>query len=91
MKEQHGSIYITICKIDCQCEFSACFRAPKAGALWQPEGMGGGGEGGGRGVQKGEHTYMPMADSYWWMAKPITIVQSDYPPIKKKYREPKQS
>ena len=42
-----------------------------------------GGEGSGRGVQKGEHTYMPMADSYWWMARTITIVQSDYPPIKK--------
>ena len=34
------------------------------------------GEGGGRGVQDGD-TYIPMADSYQWMAKNTTILLSN--------------
>ena len=44
-------MHITICKIDNQCKFNAWSRAPKAGALDNPEGWDG--EGGGRGVQDG--------------------------------------
>ena len=44
-------MYITICKTDDQCKFDALSRAPKAGALWQPRGIGW--EGGRRGVQDG--------------------------------------
>ena len=33
-------MYITICGIDYQSKFDACNRALKAGALWQPWGMG---------------------------------------------------
>ena len=41
--------------------------------LWDnPEGLGG--EGGGREVQDGGDTRMPVADSCWYMAKAITIL-----------------
>ena len=55
-------------------------RAPKAGVLWQPRGM----EWGGRceEVQEGGDMCMPMAESYWCMAKTITILQNNYPSIK---------
>ena len=46
-------MYITTFKIDDQCKLYACSRAPKAGALGQPRGMGWGG-----GVQDGgTHVY----------------------------------
>ena len=41
-----------------------------------------GGEGGGRVVQERGDVYMPMTDSYWYMEKNITILQTNYPPIK---------
>ena len=56
-------MYITICKIDGQCKFGTLSRAPKAGALGQPRGIGWGGrweEGSGWG---GEDTCIPVADS----------------------------
>ena len=40
------------------------------------------GEGGGRGFQDGGDTSIPMFDSYSHMAKTITTLQSNYPPIK---------
>ena len=52
-------------------EFDVCCREPKAGALWQPGGVG---VGGGEGVQKRGGTVMPMADSCWWMAEAITML-----------------
>ena len=39
LREEHWNIYIAICKIDSQWEFDVWCREPKAGALWQPEGM----------------------------------------------------
>ena len=48
-------MYITICEIDDQSKFDAWNRALKASALGWPRGMEG--EGGGRGVQDGEHMY----------------------------------
>ena len=69
LSEERWNIYITICKIDDQCEFAVSCRAPKAGALttwrdWVGE----------RGVQDEEDTCIPVADSYWCMAKTITIL-----------------
>ena len=61
-------------------EFDVCCREPKAMALWQPGGVGVGGEG----VQKRVGTGMPMADSCWWMTEVITLLCDNYTPIKKK-------
>ena len=41
-----------------------------------------GGEGVGRGVQEGGDTCVPIANSYWYMTKPITTLHSNYPSIK---------
>ena len=48
-------MYIIICEIDCQSRFDAWDRVLGAGALGGPWGMGW--EGGGSGVQDGEHMY----------------------------------
>ena len=48
-------MYIKICEIDHQSRFDAWDRVLRAGALGWPEGWYG--EGGGRGVQDGEHMY----------------------------------
>ena len=59
----------TLCEIGNHWEFDAWSRAPKAGALWQPGGIGWGGRWwwslGWRG---------PMADSCWCVAKKKNIV-----------------
>ena len=41
LREQHGKMYITMCKTDDQCKFESWSRAPKSGALDNPEGWGG--------------------------------------------------
>ena len=66
LREQHCNMYITICKIDVQCKFDAWSRAPKAGVLGQPRGIGW------RRKQKevsgwGD-TCIPVANSFWYMA-----------------------
>ena len=66
LREEHWNMYIATCKIDDQCKFNAWSRALKAGALGQPRGLNEGG--GGRGVQDGGLTCIPMADSCWCMA-----------------------
>ena len=38
LKEQHWNVYVTMCKIDDQCNFDAWGRAHKASALDNPEG-----------------------------------------------------
>ena len=53
--------YITICKIDSQREFAVWIRKLNQGLCIKLEGWDG--EGDGRGVQKGEDTFIPMADS----------------------------
>ena len=53
--------YITMCKTDSQWEFALWLRKLKQGLCINLEGWDG--EGGGRGVQKGGDTYIPMADS----------------------------
>ena len=63
LRELHWNMYIIICEIDRQSRFDAWDRMLRAGALGWPKGWGG--EGGGRGVQDGEHVYthgrfMPM-------------------------------
>ena len=65
-------------------EFAVWCRKPKASALWQPKQVRWHGEGGGREVQEGGDICIPMADSYWRMAETITILWSNYPPIKNK-------
>ena len=40
LREQHGKMYITMCKIGDQCKLEAWSRAPKSSALEQPRGMG---------------------------------------------------
>ena len=50
-------MYITICETDHQSRFDAWDRVLRAGALGGPWGMGWDGEGGGMGVQDGEHMY----------------------------------
>ena len=47
--------HVTICEIDLQSRLDAWDRALSAGALGWPRGMDG--EGGGRGIQDGEHMY----------------------------------
>ena len=64
--ENSWNMYITICKTDDQCKFKAWSRVLKAGALDNPVGWGGGG--GGRCFRMGD-TCVPMADSWWCIAK----------------------
>ena len=59
-------------KIDSQWEFAVWHREPKAGALWQPRGVGG--EGGGRRVEEGGDVWIPVAGSCWYMAETITML-----------------
>ena len=72
MREWHWNMYITLCKIDDQCKFNAWSRAPKAGTLGKPRGMGQGRrwEGG----PEWWDTCTPMADSCRCMAKTTTIL-----------------
>ena len=49
-------MYIIICEIDRQSRFDAWDRVLRAGALDDPEGWDG--EGGGKGIQDGEHMYI---------------------------------
>ena len=56
-------MYITICKIDGQCKFGTLSRAPKAGALGQPRGIGWGGRWEEVSGWGGEDTCIPVADS----------------------------
>ena len=70
--ENNIETYITICKIDSQLDCGVWCRAPKACALWQPERM----EWGGR-----WNTYIPMANSWWFMAETVTILWRNYPTI----------
>ena len=53
--EWHWDMYIFICEMDHQSSFDAWDGVLGAGALGWPRGMDG--EGGGRGVQDGEHMY----------------------------------
>ena len=43
--------------------------------------------GGGGGVQDPEDICIPVTDSWWCMAEINTVLQNNYPPIKKKYKE----
>ena len=52
---------LTLCKIDSQCEFTACLRKPKQGLHINLDGWDG--EGDGREVQNGGHICILMADS----------------------------
>ena len=54
---------ITVCKIDSQQVFSVCLRKLKQGLCINLEGWGG--EGDGRGVQKGGDRCISMTDSRW--------------------------
>ena len=55
--EKSIDMYIIIREIDRQSRFDAWDRVLRTGALGQPWGEGWDGEGGGRGVQDGEHMY----------------------------------
>ena len=54
-------MYITMCKIDDQCKFNECSRAPKDSAWGQPRGIRW--EGKKERVQDMGDTYIPVADS----------------------------
>ena len=58
--ERNMETYITICKIESQPEFAACFRKLKQGLCINLERRDG--EGDGREVQEGGDIYTPMAD-----------------------------
>ena len=51
------------------------------GALYQPRGVGWGGNG--REFQKGGDIHIPMADSCWGLTENSKILQNSYPSIKK--------
>ena len=59
--ESNMETYITICKIESQPEFAACFRKLKQGLCINLDGWNG--EGNGREFQKGGDICIPMADS----------------------------
>ena len=67
-------MYITICKIDSQWEFAVWHREPKASALQQPGGRGGGGFG-----SEGAHVCIWLIHGDVWQ-KPSHYHK--YPPIK---------
>ena len=71
----HIDTYIIICKINNQWEFDVWSWAPKAVLCDSLEG-----QGGEMGGSDGGDPWMSMADSYWFLAKTITI--SNYPEIK---------
>ena len=77
--EWHWNMYIIICEMNRQSRFDAGYRM--LGALQWDDPDGWYGEGGGRGVQDGEHVYT-MVDSFWCMAKPI-----QYCKVKKKKKK----
>ena len=79
--EWHWNMYIIICEMNRQSRFDAGYRM--LGALQWDDPDGWYGEGGGRGVQDGEHVYT-MVDSFWCMAKPI-----QYCKVKKKKKRQK--
>ena len=56
------------------------------GALWQSRGSEMGWEVGGWFNRNGT-IYIAMADSCWCMAETDTILQSNYPPIKNKFKK----
>ena len=59
----------------------------KIGALKQPRGVGGGG--GRREAQEGRDLRIPMAYSCWCFGETNTILESNYPLIKNKFRKEK--
>ena len=70
--EQHGNMYITICKIDSQRECAVWLQEPKLGLCNDLEGWDE--EGGGKEVSEGEDICIPMADSCWCLAETNTIL-----------------
>ena len=80
LRGYHWTMYITMCKTDDQCKFDTWIWASKAGALGQPRGIERGGMwevGSGWG-----NTCILLASSCWCMAKAVTILSSNYCPIK---------
>ena len=73
LREQHWSMYITICKIDDQCKFYAWSRALKTHALGHQEGWGR--EGSGQGAQdRWTHVHTGRFMSIQCMAKVTTML-----------------
>jgi len=71
LRVQHWNIYITICKTDNQWKLYDAGH-PKLVLCDNLEGQSG--KGGGRRAQDEVDTCLPMANSYWFMAKTITIL-----------------
>ena len=63
-------------------KFAVWCRALKSGVLWHPRGV----KWGGREVQEEGNICIPMADSCWYMAETNIILQSNYLPIKNKFK-----
>ena len=79
--ESNMEIYITIHKIDSQWEFDVWLRKLKHELYDNLEGWDE--EEYGREIQKGVDICTPMADSCWCLAETNTILESNYPSIKK--------
>ena len=78
-EKSNTEIYITVCKIDSQREFTVWFRKFKQGLCinldeWDREGDG-------REIQKGGDICIPMADSCCGLTKNNKILYSNYPSI----------
>ena len=63
-----------MCIILCEIDRQSRFDAGCSGLVHWDDPEGWNGEGGRKGVQNGENTHIPMADSYRCMAKTTTIV-----------------
>ena len=71
LREDHGNIYITICKIDSQWELAVWLKELKLELCNILEGWGGAGW---REVQEGGEICIPETDSCWCMAETNTIL-----------------
>ena len=65
--ESNMETYITVCKIDNQCEFAVWLRELKLGLCNKLGGWEG--EGAAMDVRKGGDMSLPMADSYWCLTE----------------------
>ena len=73
--------YVTVCKIDSQCEFCVCLRELKQGLYVNLDGWEG--EGDQRGVQEGGDIYTPMADSCLYLTENNKILKAIILQLKK--------
>ena len=78
LREKHGNVHSTVCKYIASGNFAVWCRELKSCALWPPRGMGWGGRWGGglRGGTSHRYTYIPVADSCWYMEEINTLFKA---------------